>query len=161
MSEKASSLWLSENSDICFEQKEETNQNQVCIRFKSRSENVALARLLAATVVSEHDMTMAELDEIKVAVSEAVSNAIIHGYQKSGAQWVEMAFTLDPDQLVIIIRDEGIGIADIEQAMKPHFSAEEDRMGLGFAFMQSFMDDVHVASTPGFGTTVTLTKKFS
>jgi stage II sporulation protein AB (anti-sigma F factor) len=161
MSNKGSSLWLTQEDSFCLKTDSETNHNQVCIRFRSRSENVSLARLMAAAVVCEHDMTIAELDEIKVAVSEAVSNAIIHGYQKSPEHWVEMSFSLEDGLLTIIIHDEGIGIENIEEAMKPHLSGAADRMGLGFAFMQSFMDTVDVASMPGCGTTVTLTKKLS
>ena len=140
---------------------ENNNNNIVNFNFKSRSENVALARLMAAAMVSERDMTLAELDEIKVAVSEAVSNAIIHGYQNDRNCWVKMSVELSADKLIITIHDDGIGIEDIEEAMKPHFSKSEDRMGLGFAFMHSFMDKVEVASIPNCGTTVTLTKKLS
>ena len=139
----------------------ENKNNQIKLTFKSRSENVALARLLASAIVSERDMTLAELDEIKVAVSEAVSNAIIHGYQNDRECWVEMSMELTDNELIITIHDDGVGIEDIEEAMKPHFSQDQDRMGLGFAFMHSFMDKVEVASIPKSGTTVTLTKKLS
>jgi stage II sporulation protein AB (anti-sigma F factor) len=156
-----SSIWLSPNSDIYFGKAEKGKQNRVQLNFKSRSENVALARLLVAAILSERDMTLAELDEIKVAVSEAVSNAIIHGYQNDSEGWVEMSVELAEDQMIIIVHDEGIGIENIEEAMKPHFSKGEERMGLGFAFMNSFVDKVEVASIPLSGTTVTLTKKLS
>lgn len=126
----------------------------------SRSENVALARLLAAALVGERDITVAELDEIKVAVSEAVSNAIIHGYQNDPQCYVEMSLGLSQKELLISIHDDGVGIADIEEAMRPNFSSG-GRMGLGFAFMQSFMDDVDVSSLPGAGTTVTMRKKLA
>ncbi len=135
--------------------------NRIQLGFKSRSENVAMARLLASAIVSEHDLTLAELDEIKVAVSEAVSNAIIHGYQNDPERWVTMALELTGQELRITIHDDGVGIADIEEAMKPHFSQTEDRMGLGFAFMHSFMDQVTVTSALQQGTTVVLTKKLS
>lgn len=138
----------------------EEDANKMAFRFLSRSENVALARLLAAAVVAEKDTTIAELDEIKVAVSEAVSNAIIHGYKNDPQKYVEMSIGLNRTELCISIHDEGVGIADIEQAMRPSFSTE-GRMGLGFAFMQSFMDDVDVSSLPGSGTTVTMRKKLA
>lgn len=153
------SHWLSHNSDIYFSKAEQTKQNRVNLSFKSRSENVALARLLASAIVSEHDMTLAELDEIKVAVSEAVSNAIIHGYQNDSECWVEMVIELNVDQLTIIVHDDGVGIENIEEAMKPHFPKDDERMGLGFAFMNSFMDKVEVDSIPHCGTTVVLSKK--
>ncbi len=132
--------------------------NKLQFRFLSRSENVSLARLLAAALAASREMTVAELDEIKVAVSEAVSNAIIHGYEGRDDCYVEMSLALTPEQLVITVHDDGVGIADIEQAIKPSYSAKRDRMGLGFAFMHSFMDAVDVVSTPGAGTTVTLYK---
>lgn len=132
--------------------------NKVQFRFLSRSENVSLARLLAAAAVADKDTTVAELDEIKVAVSEAVSNAIIHGYRNDPGQYVEMSLGVTPQELVIAIHDDGVGIVDVEEAMRPSFSSD-GRMGLGFAFMQSFMDDVDVASLPNAGTTVTMRKK--
>lgn len=132
--------------------------NKLQLRFLSRSENVSLARLLAAALASERELTVAELDEIKVAVSEAVSNAIIHGYENRDDCYVEMSLALTPTQLVITVHDDGVGIADVEQAIKPNYSAKDDRMGLGFAFMHSFMDAVEVVSAPGRGTTVTLYK---
>ncbi|MDO4732166.1 MAG: anti-sigma F factor [Bacillota bacterium] len=129
-------------------------------RFLSRSENVALARLLAAAAVAERDTTVVELDEIKVAVSEAVSNAIIHGYGNEPQHYVEMSIAVNQRELCISIHDDGVGILDIEQAMRPSFSTE-GRMGLGFAFMQSFMDEVEVFSVPRAGTTVSMRKKLA
>jgi len=134
-------------------QEEQTNKLQ--LRFLSMSQNVSLARLLTAALAAEREMTVAELDEIRVAVSEAVSNAIIHGYRGREDGYVELSLALTPTQLVITVHDDGVGIEDIEQAMKPNYS-QCDRMGLGFAFMQSFMDMVEVTSSPGCGTTVML-----
>lgn len=141
-----------------MKEKPEGQVNKLSLRFLSRSENVALARLLAAALVAERDMTVADLDEIKVVVSEAVSNAIIHGYQNDPDRWVEMGLTLSASRLMIDIHDDGVGIEDIEQAMQPNFSTMDERMGLGFAFMTSFMDKVDVVSAPGSGTTVTMIK---
>lgn len=132
--------------------------NQVSLQFLSRGENVAMARLLAAAMVAERDLTVADLDEIKVVVSEAVSNAIIHGYQNQPNQLVEMKLELTENKFIIRIHDDGVGIADIEQAMQPNYSTVSERMGLGFAFMTSFMDKVEVVSVPDQGTVVTLTK---
>ena len=134
-----------------------TEANKLCLRFLSRSENVSLARLLAAGVAAEQQLTVADLDEIKVAVSEAVSNAIIHGYQNRNDCYIEMSMALTDTRLVISIHDDGVGIKDVEKAIRPSYSGCE-RMGLGFAFMHSFMDEVEVNSTPGQGTTVTLYK---
>lgn len=133
--------------------------NQLSLRFLSRNENVSLARLLTAALAAERELTVAELDEIKVAVSEAVSNAIVHGYLGRPDRYVELKLTLTPQQLIVAVHDDGIGIEDIERAIKPNFStAGGERMGLGFAFMHSFMDAVEVESQPGEGTTVTLYK---
>ncbi|MGI5892047.1 MAG: anti-sigma F factor [Bacillota bacterium] len=132
--------------------------NQVNIQFKSIGENAALARLLVAAMVAKYDLTIAELDEIKVAVSEAVSNAIIHGYENKPNNMVEMSITVDDGLLSIVIKDYGVGIEDIDLAMQANFSSDGDRMGLGFSFMQSFMDELQVESTVGQGTTVTMTK---
>lgn len=132
--------------------------NKLQFRFLSRGENVSLARLLAAALAAERELTVTEVDEIKVAVSEAVSNAIIHGYQNQADCYVEMALALTADQLVVAIHDDGVGIADVEQAIRPHITNAEGRMGLGFAFIHSFMDGVEVVSRPGCGTTVTMYK---
>lgn len=131
--------------------------NRLELRFLSRPENVSLARLLTAALVAERELTLAELDEIKVAVSEAVSNAIIHGYQGRPDKYVELSLALSGDRLAVAVRDEGVGIADVEQAMRPNWSGN-GRMGLGFAFMNSFMDRIEVDSVLGQGTTVRLFK---
>ena len=139
---------------------DESTINKICLRFLSRSENVSMARLMAAAVASECQMTVAELDEIKVAVSEAVSNAIIHGYENRADCYIEMSVALTPTRLVISVHDDGVGIADIPKVMRPSYS-QSDRMGLGFAFMKSFMDEVDVQSSLGCGTTVILHKELS
>lgn len=134
-------------------------QNKIKMSFQSIGENVALARLVVAAALAERDITLAELDEIKVAVSEAVSNAIIHGYENRTEQMVDMEIDIDGDDLAILVRDDGVGIADIELAMQPTYSSSTERMGLGFSFMQSFMDKVEVRSALGKGTSVRLYKK--
>jgi len=122
------------------------NDNYVRLEFKSLPENVALARVLISSLVAQVDTTLNDLEEIKVAVSEAVSNCIIHGYKEQ-------------NNGIIIIEDKGIGIEDIEQAMTPAYSTNPERMGLGFVFMKSFMDEVQVESEVGQGTKVVLEKK--
>ncbi|MBR5429118.1 MAG: anti-sigma F factor [Firmicutes bacterium] len=131
--------------------------NRLELRFLSRPENVSLARLLTAAAVAERELTLAELDEIKVAVSEAVSNAIIHGYQGREDGCVALSLTVSAGQLRVSVSDEGVGMADVEQALRPNWSAS-GRLGLGFAFMHSFMDRVEVTSRLGQGTRVVLYK---
>jgi stage II sporulation protein AB (anti-sigma F factor) len=136
-----------------------TIQNRVNTIFLSRPENVALARVITASLAANWDITLTQLEDIKVAVSEGVSNAIIHGYENNPEKEVYFSIICYDDELFIEIKDNGVGIADINQAMQPSFSTQEERMGLGFSFMQSFMDEVIVVSAPGEGTTLTLKKK--
>lgn len=131
--------------------------NEVKLEFKSISENIALARIMAASFAARLDLTISEIDEIKVAVSEAVSNSIIHGYKLADNQSVELILRQDKDRLEFIIRDTGCGIADLAKARESS-SEDGERMGLGFSFMESFMDEVIVDSSPGSGTTVTMVK---
>lgn len=134
------------------------NKNQVKLEFSSIPENVALARVIVATMLSGMDFTLPELDDVKVAVSEAVSNAILHGYQNRSSGFVYLTITVDAEGMEIIIEDYGRGIPDVEQAMEPAFSTMPDRMGLGFVFMKSFMDKVEVDSQVGRGTRVRMYK---
>lgn len=134
-------------------------KNRIILEFLSKGENVALARIAIASLVSQVELTITELEEIKVATSEAVSNAIIHGYENKPNEVVKITGTLYDDTIVIEIADEGVGIADIEQALKPAYSSDPERMGLGFVFMKSFMDDVNVESHIDAGTKVKLIKK--
>ncbi|KJS82726.1 MAG: ATPase [Peptococcaceae bacterium BICA1-8] len=133
--------------------------NYIKLEFSSLPENVALARVLIASLVVQVDTTINDLEEVKVAVSEAVSNAIIHGYQNEPSGMVNIKAKIIAGQLEIVIEDSGIGIEDIEKAMTPTFSTHPDRMGLGFVFMKSFMDNVEVLSEIGKGTKVILQKK--
>ena len=156
--EAAEKICAAENERFAlYEVTENAAVNRLELRFLSRPENVSLARLLTAALVAERELTLAELDEIKVAVSEAVSNAIIHGYQGRPDRYVELSLALSDDQLTVSVCDEGVGIADVEQAMRPNWSGN-GRMGLGFAFMNSFMDRIEVDSVLGQGTTVKLYK---
>ena len=134
-------------------------KNQLKLSMRSLSDNVSVARLVAATVAAEANLTLHEVDEIKVAVSEAVSNAVIHGYEGREDGVVEFAAEIYEDRIVYIVSDCGKGIADVEAAREPAYSSDPERMGLGFAFMESFMDELAVTSAPGEGTIVRMTKR--
>lgn len=139
-------------------------ENIFKVQIKADLKNQSLARSVAAAYASEFDPTMDELTEIKTAVSEAFSNAVLHAYPKDVGLTgnVEMEFATAPDATLIIkVRDTGIGIADIAQAMEPLFTTDtgDERSGMGFTVMESFMDKIMVDSKPGMGTTVTMVKK--
>ncbi|WP_378955549.1 anti-sigma F factor [Pelosinus sp. sgz500959] len=133
-------------------------KNQVTIYFKSLSENVAIARVTAAAFAAQIDFTLNEIEEIKVAISEAISNVVIHGYTDGNGK-IELTMNLYEDKLEYIVSDSGKGIADITLARQPSFSSDPERMGLGFVFMESFMDELDVKSTIDQGTTVRMAKK--
>ncbi len=134
-------------------------KNQLKLSFMSIAENVALARVAVAAFAAQLDFTLEDIEEIKVAVSEAVSNCIIHGYENDPNRTVNIICTIYDDVLEILVEDEGKGIADISKALQPAFSTDPERMGLGFTFMQSFMDKVDVKSALNKGTTVTMLKR--
>ena len=133
--------------------------NQVSLVFPSRSANEAFARSAAAAFAVQLDPTLDELGDVKTAVSEAVTNAIVHAYPDTLGK-VELKLRIYPgNELELIIRDWGIGIPDIDQARTPLFTTgNEERSGMGFTIMESFMDGITVRSKPGKGTTVTLRK---
>lgn len=137
-------------------------RNQMTLEFSSLSENEIFARSVVAAFASQLDfITLPEIADLKTAVSEAVTNAIIHGYENhSGVVRVEA--TLYDEGIQVKVIDQGVGIADIEQARQPFFTTkpELERSGMGFAFMESLMDEVTVTSTVGSGTTVSMTKWF-
>ena len=137
--------------------------NELKISFPSKSCNESFARSVVAAFVMNLDPTVNELSDIKTAVSEAVTNCIVHGYRKSGGTIYIKGRITDNNKLTIRIRDKGCGIDDVEKAMEPLFTTapEEERAGLGFAVMQSFCDKVSVKSAVGKGTTVTLEKMIS
>lgn len=135
-------------------------ENTTKIQFDSLSANEAFARGAAAAFLARYDPTVAQLADVKTAVSEAVTNCIVHAYPNRVGP-VSMMIAVYPGRLVkITVADKGIGIPDIPRAMEPLFTTgnPEERSGLGFAVMQSFMDKVTVRSTPGKGTRVTLVK---
>ena len=128
------------------------------LEIASLPDNVGVARVAIASFASQLDFTLSEVDEIKVAVSEAVTNAVIHGYRDCPGL-VRITAVARGDELEITVEDEGSGIPDVEAARQPSFSTDPDRMGLGFVFMESFMDELEVASRPGEGTRVRMVKR--
>ena len=136
--------------------------NQMHLTFPAMSENEAFARMTAAAFAAQLNPTVEEITDIRTAVSEAVTNAIIHGYD-SKPKLVYMDAYIENNTIRIIIRDDGRGIEDVEQAMQPFYTSmpDADRSGMGFAVMQAFMDEVYVVSKPNDGTTVTLIKHIS
>ena len=128
------------------------------LEFNAAEENIAIARLAAALFGGKRGLSFNDTEELKVAVSEAVSNAVIHGYGGDESRVVEMTLTADAAELTVTVKDTGIGIADPKKALEPTFSSVSDRMGLGFVFMSSFTDGLTVDSAPGQGTTVTMRK---
>lgn len=133
-------------------------KNRALVEMSSLSENIGFAWMSVATFASQLEFTLAEIEEIKVAVSEAVSNCIIHGYENRSDGIVVLDLTMEDEKLIIQVEDHGIGIEDIETAMQPSFTTSEERMGLGMVFMKSFMNEFEVISTPNQGTRVKMTK---
>ena len=133
------------------------------LELKAISENEKFARNVVASFVIPLNPTVSELDDIKTAVSEAVTNCIVHGYNYQTDKPIHIRAEIQEDNVKIIIRDYGNGIENIEQAMQPFFTtkANDDRSGMGFTVMQSFMDSVLVQSEIGKGTTVIMTRKIN
>ncbi len=133
--------------------------NEMSLQFSSKSSNEGFARSAVSAFVLQLDPTINEIADIKTAVSEAVTNCIVHGYNyESGIIYINVKIT-DGSKVIIKVRDRGCGIENIKQAMEPLFTtAGGERAGLGFAVMQSFMDKVHVKSALEKGTTVTMEK---
>lgn len=136
--------------------------NETTVTFLSRSANEGFARTTAACFLAQLDPTLDELGDVKTAVSEAVTNAIVHAYPDRLGK-VTMRLRLFPDNTFeVMVRDKGVGIEDVEQARTPLFTTgKEDRSGMGFTIMESFMDTLKVRSAPGKGTLVLMRKKIS
>lgn len=134
-------------------------QNYVRLEFSAKDSNVAVARLAVSSFCAELGFTLTDIEEIKVAVSEGVSNAMIHGYCGDENRNVEVTFTVQDGLFEILIKDDGVGIEDVKKAMEPAYSTIADRMGLGFVFMSSFMDSLDVQSAPNCGTLVRMQKR--
>ena len=133
--------------------------NEMKLEFVSKSANEAFARLSVAAFAAQLDPTIEELADIKTAVSEAVTNAIIHGYEQR-VEKVKIHCSIENQLFTVEISDRGKGIANVEKAMEPMFTTkpEDDRSGMGFSFMEAFMDSVEVESKVGEGTSVKMTK---
>lgn len=134
--------------------------NEMEVSFLSVPENEAFARVVIAAFAVQLSPTVAEIADVKTAVSEAVTNAIVHGYEGTRGM-VTMRAIIDGTTLAIEISDRGKGIPNVKQAMEPFYTThpEQERSGMGFAVMQTFMDEVDVQSTPGSGTSVRLRKR--
>ncbi len=130
------------------------------MEIESLSKNEELARVVTAVFMSRLDPTLEELDDVKTAVSEAVTNAVIHGYQE-GEGIIYMELQAEGKELTVLVRDTGVGIRDVKRAMEPMYTTDKsgERSGMGFSFMEAFMDQVMVESEPGRGTLVTMKKK--
>ncbi|WP_082233937.1 anti-sigma F factor [Halobacillus massiliensis] len=138
-------------------------KNHMRIEFSSISQNESLARLAVASFISPLNPSMDELTDIKTVVSEAVTNAIIHGYEENPEEKVILECSINDDQIEIIIKDNGVGIEDIEEAREPLYTSKPDweRSGMGFTIMENFMDQVDVKSAKDEGTIITLAKQLT
>ena len=130
------------------------------VKFSAKSENESLSRVIVASFAAKLDPTLDELSDIKMAVSEAVTNSIVHGYEEDESKFVYLRCDLEDSMRKVVIEDRGKGIEDIKQAMQPMYTSkpELDRAGMGFSFMESFMDTLEVVSIKGEGTKVVMTK---
>jgi stage II sporulation protein AB (anti-sigma F factor) len=138
-------------------------KNSMKLQFSAQSQNESFARVTVAAFIAQLDPTMDELTEIKTVVSEAVTNSIIHGYNNDPNGTVYIEAELDEDVVKITIRDEGIGIDNLEEARQPLFTTkpELERSGMGFTIMENFMDHVEIETEKLFGTKIKLTKYLS
>ena len=138
-------------------------ENRVCIEFESRSQNEGFARVAVSAFVSQLDQTIEEIADVKTAVSEAVTNSIIHGYENDKKGIIKIESTICGKEVTITVKDYGKGIDNIDQAREPLYTSRPDleRSGMGFTVMESFMDTLIVESKKGKGTKIIMTKKFS
>lgn len=134
--------------------------NQMETTFLSQPENESFARVVIAAFAVQLSPTVSEIADIKTAVSEAVTNAIVHGYEGTRGM-VTLRAAIDDRLLTVEITDQGRGIRDVQQAMEPFFTThpEQERSGMGFSVMQTFMDELQVTSAPGEGTSVRMRKR--
>ena len=132
------------------------------VKFSAKSENESFARVIVASFASKLDPTLDELADIKTAVSEAVTNAIIHGYDENEEMFVKIRCEINDKTVTITVEDDGNGIEDLDMAMQPLYTSkpELERSGMGFTVMESFMDNLEVVSEDGKGTKVIMKKKF-
>ncbi|MBE7055196.1 MAG: anti-sigma F factor [Ruminococcaceae bacterium] len=136
-------------------------KNYLKAEFDAKGINEGLARIIASGFIMPLDPTIEQMADVKTAVSEAVTNSIIHGYENRNGR-VVLEFEIEERLLTIKVHDRGIGISDIAQARQPLYTSkpECDRSGMGFTVMESFMDSLHIISEHGDGTTVIMTKQF-
>lgn len=136
------------------------NKTEITFEFDSSSENESLARTVVAAFLARLDPTMEELADVKTAVSEAVTNAIIHGYDGAPGK-VKIHSWIEDTTIWIEVSDQGVGIPDVSRAMEPLYTTrpEMERSGMGFAFMEAFMDELNVETKVGEGTTIRMKKK--
>lgn len=137
-------------------------RNEIKMEFDAVSANEAFARVAVAALLTPLNPTLEEVADVKTAVSEAVTNAVIHAYDEKGGK-VALRCVLEDFRIHIEVEDYGKGIENVRQAMEPLFTTkpELDRSGMGFSFMEAFMDELEVTSVPGEGTLVTMEKKFA
>lgn len=133
--------------------------NKMNVRFDSVSENEGFARNVIASFLMSLNPSVSELSDVKTAVSEAVTNAIVHGYPDTVGE-VGMVAEINDNEIHIVVSDKGVGIADLEEALKPFFTSkpDEERSGMGFTIIRTFMDEVKVISEPNRGTIVDMKK---
>jgi len=137
-------------------------ENHVTLEFPSASANEGFARAAAACFAAQLDPTLEELNDVKTAVSEAVTNAIVHAYPDTLGKIVMKLRLREDHSLEVVVKDWGVGIEDVDRARAPLFTTgSEERSGMGFTIMESFMDSVKVRSAPGKGTTVTLRRRIA
>lgn len=135
-------------------------KNEMRVEFDAKSVNEGFARVAVAAFLTQLNPTLDEIADVKTAVSEAVTNAIIHGYESKAGK-VYLDCKIEEEVATIIVEDKGVGMEDVEKAMEPFYTTkpELERSGMGFAFMEAFMDDMQVESKVGVGTKVTMSKK--
>ncbi len=137
-------------------------ENKMNVSFNSVSENESFARNVIASFLMPLNPSVSELSDVKTAVSEAVTNAIVHGYPDAVGE-VRMSAEIDGDEIHIIVSDKGVGISNLEEALKPFFTSkpDEERSGMGFTIIRTFMDEVKVISEPNRGTIVDMKKSLN
>ena len=135
-------------------------ENRMKLEFDSRSANESFARVAVAAFLSQLNPTLEEVADVKTALSEAVTNCVVHAYEGK-VEKILVECMIKGQELTILVEDRGCGIADVHQAMEPLFTTKPDseRCGMGFAFMEAFMDELSVKSEPGKGTTVCMRKR--
>ena len=139
---------------------EQDRREEMRLEMDSLSENEEFARVVVAVFLSRLNPTLEEIDDVKTAVSEAVTNAVIHGYGGGGGK-IRILAAAEDGEFTVEISDRGAGIADVKKAMEPMFTTDPsgERSGMGFSFMEAFMDQVEVISAPGQGTKVIMKKR--